>query len=100
MLICFTNIFKNIISIQGFVPIFTFFMGLISGCLLGIELIPRNIRFMSYLMPAYFANDAITKVILYKYGFKSIIFDSIILLTASGSIFGFTCILNIKEKTR
>jgi ABC-2 type transport system permease protein len=95
ILILFTRIFKNYVTMQGFIPQFTFFIALLGGCLLGIELIPGNIRVLSILSPTYWANDALTKLILKAEGINSIYVD-LIILTAMGTLY--STISLIKEK--
>lgn len=91
MLILFTKIFKNFVSLQSFIPQFAFFIALLGGCLLGIELIPKNIRPLSMIMPTYWANDALTKIILQN-GNVTTIFLNLIVIMAMGIAFSLVSI--------
>lgn len=93
MLILFTRIFKNYVSLQGFIPQFVFFIALLGGCLLGIELIPRNIRILSVVMPTYWANDALTKIVLYGFSINTVLLN-LLILASMGTVFTLLSLLN------
>jgi len=86
LLIVFTKLFKNLTALQSFMPTFVFFMGLVGGCLWSAELLPKNLHFISILMPTYWAQTALCNVILYSHSLSSII-NCLITLFISGSFF-------------
>lgn len=96
ILILFTRIFKNFMSLQGFIPQFTFFIALLGGCLLGIEFIPGNIRVLSILIPTYWANDALSKLILKAEDISSI-YINLIVLAAMGILYSTISLLKEKD---
>ena len=86
LLLILTKIFKNTTALQSFMPIFVFFIGLVGGCLWNVELLPKNLHFFSMMMPTYWAQSALTNLILYNHSFNTS-FNSLIFLFVEGCIF-------------
>ncbi|MBZ9685477.1 ABC transporter permease [Clostridium estertheticum] len=75
-----TRIFKSHISFQSIMPVFILFMGLLSGCLWSMELMPQKIIPVAHLMPTYWIHNAITNLILYNGNIGDITLNLIFLI--------------------
>ncbi|MBK5240128.1 ABC transporter permease [Clostridium sp.] len=86
LFVLLTRIFKSHITFQSVMPVFILFMGLISGCLWSMELMPQKIIQVAHLMPTYWIHNAITKLILYNGSINDILLN-LIYLVLYGIIF-------------
>jgi len=75
-----TRIFKSHISFQSIMPVFILFMGLLSGCLWSMELMPQKIILLAHLMPTYWIHNAISNLILYNGNIGDILFNLFFLI--------------------
>lgn len=72
MLILMASIFKNHVSFQSFMPVVILMMGILSGCIWSVEMMPKAMENISALIPSYWAHRELTEILLYGGGMNSI----------------------------
>jgi ABC-2 type transport system permease protein len=84
MLILFSAIFPTHISFQSFMPIVILVMGIVSGCIWSLEMMPAAVSRLSAFMPTYWAHGGLTEIILYGGNPGSVVYNLAMLLIMSG----------------
>jgi ABC-type multidrug transport system permease subunit len=87
VLIVFSSIFRKHVSFQSFMPIVVLIMGLLSGCIWSVEMMPSAISTMSAYMPSYWAHSGLLEVILYEGDVQSVVLNLVVLLIMGGTFF-------------
>ncbi|MDP4090142.1 MAG: ABC transporter permease [Bacillota bacterium] len=73
LLIFLAAVFKSHITFQSFMPVVILVMGILSGCIWSVEMMPAAMEKVSAFIPTYWAHKALTEVIMYGGGFGSIV---------------------------
>ncbi|MDT8716121.1 ABC transporter permease [Clostridium sp. 19966] len=84
------HIFNSQVAFQSFMPVIVLIMGILSGCLWSLELLPKNIVLLSKLTPSYFAQNSLANILIYKNMPSSCLFNILILLLMTSIYFLFT----------
>lgn len=80
LFVLLTRIFKSHITFQSIMPVFILIMGLLSGCLWSVELMPQKIIQLAHLMPTYWIHNGISNLILYNGTIDDILLNLICLI--------------------
>lgn len=72
MLILIASIFRSHISFQSFMPVVVLLMGILSGCIWSVEMMPQAMEKVSKCIPSFWAHNALTEIVLYRGSFGSV----------------------------
>lgn len=72
MLILFAAVFPKHVSFQSFMPVVILIMGILSGCIWSLELMPEALEKLSVFMPTYWVHSGLVEIILYGSGIKNV----------------------------
>ena len=86
MLILFSAIFKKHISFQSFMPIVILLMGILSGCIWSLEMMPTAIGRFALFMPSYWAHSGLSEIILYQGSIQTIMMNLVMLFTIAATL--------------
>ncbi len=84
MLVLIASIFKSHISFQSFTPVMIFIMGILSGCIYSLEMMPTAMENIARATPTYWAHNALSEMILYKGSLSNITSNICVLLAMAG----------------
>lgn len=84
LLVLIASIFKSHISFQSFTPVLILIMGILSGCVYSLEMMPTAIKDMAIFTPTYWAHNGLTEVILFNGELSSIVTNMVVLLSMAG----------------
>lgn len=84
MLVLIASIFRNHISFQSFMPVMVLMMGILSGCVYSLELMPAAMEDIAIFMPTYWVHNGLSEIILFSGTFSSILPNLLVLLAMAG----------------
>ncbi|WP_163193785.1 ABC transporter permease [Clostridium thermarum] len=85
MLNLVASIFPRHISFQSFMPIVILVMGILSGCIWSLEMMPAALGKLAAFMPTYWVHDGLAQIILYGGGIHGILYNLAVLLAMAGA---------------
>lgn len=80
MLTLLASIFKSHISFQSFTPVMILIMGILSGCVYSLEMMPASMKKVAIFTPTYWAHKGLSEMILFGGNLYNIVVDIFVLL--------------------
>ncbi|SCN25724.1 Inner membrane transport permease YhhJ [Clostridium sp. N3C] len=80
MLALLASIFKSHISFQSFTPVMILIMGILSGCVYSLEMMPASMKKVAIFTPTYWAHKGLSEMILFGGNLYNIVVDIFVLL--------------------
>jgi len=84
MLVLIASIFRSHISFQSFTPVMVLIMGILSGCVYSLEMMPLAMEDIAVFTPTYWAHNALSEMILFNGNLSNISLNICILLSMAG----------------